>query len=145
MGWTDYTTIIDCGTNQSQSYTVQGALQASSLRGLQLLQLWSTVLDEQYDIPLSRWFVIEMGNRYYFYRYRYSKKYRYLMIPILYFSIKLIPILQKIPIFTDTEPPSLVGSLRIGHLNVADWWGNLRVTEDTCVYALMWVMVILDH
>ena len=41
---------------------------------------------------------LEMGDRYYF--YRYPKKYRYLSIPILCILMQPIPIPQKIPIFT---------------------------------------------
>jgi len=73
------------------------------------------------------------------YRYRYlTKKNRYLPIPIpiLYFSIQ--PILQKIQIFTDTDPPSLTKSnswwnmyppwmkIRVWEKNSKSWKQNIR-------------------
>ena len=67
----------------------------------------------------------------------------FLLIPILYFSIQPIPIpipiLQKIPIFTDTDPPSLTESMSTeAKRNALDhlWHGvqqgsgrSLRVTQ----------------
>ena len=79
-----------------------------------------------------------------FYRYWYPKKYRYLPIPILCFLVQPIPIPQKVPIFTDTDPPSLANwHPSAGHYTNAvavfrDFFVSCVARLVTALYAVWW-------